>query len=397
MAYRRRNRLRRRYARPIRKRGGRRGRGLKSMQLAGLGPRRPATLPGYAGRAASFGRMRNAGRIARRQFLRRRNIGDPGGYTQWTQRKFSKTLGRMTQRKINNMGLQRHIYFWRNMGRLSGQGNLFMNHFGTTTLGLPMYLVELNSVNNVVDNGGTVSTFAPVWIPSRDDTTGYTWNKQNGYKADNTSDDRWQTERTPGSGATIQYPHSHSLLKWVEARMDLWGCKSQPTKFVIELCQLDEDIQPSSVANADPAYVDYWDSEFKPYIWNPSVTQIGYGVRRYKRVLDSRTVTINPTSTTETDADPHCKSLRFFWKLNRQCRYNWKDSITGFKTGAQTETNAVPVALGENQTQVDPKARLYLLIKAANWSAPAANYAAQTSDKTPSLNLQIRTCHVTSN
>lgn len=397
MAYRRRNRLRRRNARPIRKRVGRRGRGLKSMQFAGLGPRRAATLPGYARRAASFGRMRNAGRIARRQFLRNRRVTDSAGYTQWDQRKFTKTLGRLTQRKINNMGLQRHIYFWRNVARLVSNGALWMSHTYTApTLTLPMYLVELNSVNNVLTNGGGITSFAPVWKPSRHDTNGYAWSKVAGFDNANASNNAWISERLPGSGSTIQAVHSHSIMKWCEAKLDLWGAKAQPTKFVIELCQLDEEVLPSLTSNSDVSYCDYWDSEFKPYIFNPSMTSKGYGAQRMKKVLDRRTVVINPTSSTETDADPHVKSLRFFWKLDRQCRYNWKDGDTVLLPETTLESDAVPVAIGVNQNQVHPKARLFLMVKAAKWSAPEAS-GGEVSTTTPSLNMQVRVCHVTTN
>lgn len=331
-------------------------------------------------------------RVRGRTAVRRKFSRDQGGYTQWIEQKFRKTLGKCTQRKLNLMGFHRLIYSWRSVARLEGNGNLLFNHFYTApSCFMPLFMVEVNKVRNVV--GGATIEAPPVWTCQRHDTNGYVWSFQAGVDNTGASNANWITERNTGVNNADQFVHDHSLLKWFEARLDLWGCKKAPTKFVIELIQLDEDVQPNTNAtNSDGAYVDFWDSEFKPYVFNPSVNTIQYGVKRMKRVLDSKVVYINPTSSTESDVDPHCKTVRMFYNLNRQTRYDWKDQVTTILADPTMESNAFNQAIDAVQTQVAPKARLYFMIKAAKFHQDIS-YAAQTSDYTPSINMQFRVAH----
>ena len=336
---------------------------------------------------------------------RSRPIKDKNGYTQWDSHRFSKTFGRVTQRKLNRLNMQKLVYSWRTLGNLAaGKGNLFMSNWynGTADFcGMPCYAFELNScINNV---NGQISPHSPMMVLTRNtDTPGsnYEWVAQSGYSFTANLNAAWQLERSAhGSTTTMSYPNACSILKWLDVRMDCFGCTANPTKFVIELCQFDDLVIPSyDKGSGDAQYTAFWDQQMRPFIYNPNMSDTGYGGmnRKLKKVLASKTVEINPTSSTENDADPHIESVKFFWKMNRICRYDWKDErlLTENPTMVSIVGNGAGiVAQGDNQNQVHPKARLFLLIRACKF-VREASFALQTTATTPSINIQIRACHV---
>lgn len=372
------------------KRGGRRLKNKGLTNVVRAGAYGATALAGYYGRKRSSGTRSGA---------KRKVIRDPNSYQQWEQFRFKRRLGRVTQRKINGLVMDSTVFFWRTLNNIDGGvGNQFFNNFYTagSNAGVPLYVVELNScINNV---NGSVIGHSPVYKAERTEASGYAWTSLQGYKADGTTlDTAWQLERAGGqSTISTNYPCQSSLLQWVDIRMDLFGCKNQPTKFVVEICQLDEALCPSVGTNTDSNHVRFWDAQVRPFISNPNLHQVSYGDRKVKRVIDRRIIEIGPTSTTESDQDPHVKTLQLFYRFNRRCNYAWKDYIA---SAAENPGNAaltsvfVPVALGDSQTQVHPNARIFMVVRAVKF-VRNLTYGAQSNADTPSWNLQVRTKHM---
>lgn len=372
------------------KRGGRRLRSKGLSNVVRAGAYGAAAIAGY------YGSKRRAGT---RSGAKRKVIRDPNSYSQWEQFRFKRRLGRVTQRKLNGLIMDSTTYFWRTLNNIDGGvGNQYFSNYYTagSNAGVPLYLVELNScINNV---NGNITGHSPVYKAERNESRGYVWSSLQGQTAGGvTLDSAWQVERS-GQNSTItdNYPGQSSILSWVDIRMDLFGCKNHPTKFVIEVCQLDEDLCPAVGTNSDNNHVRFWDAQIRPFISNPNLHQISYGDKKYKKVIDSRVIEIGPTSTTESDQDPHVKTLQLFYKFNRRCNYAWKDFIAApaeNPSNAQLTTVFIPQAQGDNQTQVHPRARLFLLVRAVKFVRNAL-YGDQTNVDTPSWNLQVRTKHM---
>lgn len=347
-----------------------------------------AAVSAYSG----YRRSRGGARV------KSKRIKDVSSYQQWESYRAKRRFGKLTQRKINHLSMESTTFFWRSLGNLDlGLGTLLFNNYYTagSAAGVPMYIFELNSCINT--RNAQVHSPSPMYIPTRTEAGGYTWNSQNGQAADGSNSTVWHIERAPDSSTSFStFPGGASILEWADIRLDLFGCKAQPTKFIIELCQLSEDVVPSVGTNTDLNHVRFWDQQIRSFISNPNLSQIGYGFAKEKRVLDRRVVDIDPTSTTESDQDPHIKTLKLFYKLNRRCKYNWKDYIAGVSenpSNTQLPTVWIPTAIDDNNVQVHPRARMFMLIRAVKF-VRNATYVAQTNTDTPSMNIQVRTRHL---
>lgn len=364
-------------------------------------------------RAGAYGATAIAGYVGSRRgsasapVSRSKVIKDPNSYFQWEQFRFKRRLGKLTQRKLNYLSMDTFTMFWRALDNLDvGQGKLWMYNAYNGTPNqhfLPLYLIDLTSSNNV--SSGAPTNISPVLRMTRSGTSNsYTWVPVSGVRGDGTTADTvWQFERTSPTGTVGIYPNENSILKWADVRMDLFGCKSQPTKFVVELCQLDEDVCPESHLQTPGTMTDlnavrFWDQQIRSFIYNPNFSQPQFGgdVRK-KKVIDSRVIEISPTSTTESDQDPHIKTLQLFYRLNRRCKYNWKDSLLGNEVVANSlmNTSAMFGLNGDNQLSVHPRARLFIMIRAVKFVKNALISESSTVD-TPSFNLQLRTKHIIS-
>lgn len=393
----------------------RKGRRLRGMRTAGvkrgyapgLGPmplrKRARTNRLRLGRV---GRMRTARRVARRN----RMIGDAGGYNQWRQYKFTKRLGNITQQKINRLSMDRLVLYWRAMNALVGQGRLYMNHCSNAdnSVSLPCYLVELNCVPNMTSYSSTVvANTCPVYSVKRAGSSNtsvplYSFPNQEGQTRDGTSGGyNWMHERVTGFGAYGTAAGPRTILQWADVRFDLWGCKTQPTKYDIMLCQFHNDVTPDPNAQTNNInQCRFWDQLLRPYCYNPNLHQVGFGMAKKMRVLWHKSVMIDPTETSESDPDPHVKSVKCFWRFNRRCKYDYRDDagVTAFTdtdivTVPEFTTSEVPEVNSQMQNRVHKNARIFVMIRATKY-IKSATFADQTSSDTPSINLQVRTCHI---
>lgn len=372
-------RFRRSVRRPKR-RTGRRLRGVTAVGMRGAYPTLPA-IGSRRGRRIPILGKRKASFASRGVSKRRRNVTDSGGYTQWKKYMFKKTLGRLTQKKQNFKDSANIQMMWRRCNALATNGALFMNGYKDTTLnvtGLPMYLWELNQYPGQ-------TTVPACWIPTFTNS-GLVWNTQLGKQNDGSTDVAyWQYGKADSAPGGPRF-----IMRYVNAKLDLWGAKAQPTIFKIKLMQFkDDDLCPFAGATT-AANSEFWREFFNPLLFNPSATNPDIFNKLPFRVLWSKEVQIDPTSSTETDADPHCKSLNLWFNTNRRCNFAWKRTVGTVPTLADVGTakwdSFVPT---EINAQVDPRARLYLMVY-CNKFVPESTSAAQTNSTTASINANIR-------
>lgn len=219
------------------------------------------------------------------------------------------------------------------------------------------------------------------------------------------SNGHWQIETTSApniSGACC--PGAKSIMQWADIRLILYGRASNYTKYVVELVQFDHDHCPDAVRLSRVASQSRNCEEFneylvKPFISNPILTN-NTALRKYMKVLYHKEVNIQPKDGDFNNPQPNAKELRIFKWMNRLCRYNW-DNIDG-ATNIPNEDMSWRLTQGTYRNTVEPKARIYLMIRAQTTlettDQAVAGYDAYTATNThsnlyPTYDILIRTKH----
>lgn len=348
--------------------------------------------------AATRKRYRRPGSNTRRKFPR---MESTGAYNQWSQRYAQARLGKLTLRKIIKNTTDELRLVWQKIDRFGNDGTIKMTHTNTTlatptTMDLPLVCVELNSSPNVI--AGTVTNHAPVCFLRKTIANGsYTWVNIQGQTTTGVPNINWQIERSPGlTSAVTSYPNDCSILKWVQAELELHGMRNYPTKWTIELCKFSEYVTPNQTpgtAITDGNYCEFWDNMLKPYTYSPLSQLVPGFKKKQMTILKRYNVDIDPTASFENDANPHIKTFRMFFRMNRKCSYDWAFTNAAAQPQADFEDVDYKQEDGDNNTQVDPKARIFLLMRATNFQAQT-DPAAATDVNTPMMNMRIRASHL---
>lgn len=336
--------------------------------------------------------------VSRRPRLRLRALpkGDEGtgGYNQWSQRYHQATLGKLTPRKIDRLSLSRLVLTHRRIGPFNDNGQLYLENklFSNGNLRFPLVLFELNSTNNVIN--GSVQNHAPVKMLHQSASPSQLyWEDIQGQATDGSLSAAWQIENSEfGSSAGNTFPHDNAIHKWSSLDLELWGCKNKPTKYTIELVQFNEDVLPDWAARTGQS-AEFWQSMVKHYTYSPlAKMEDGYNRAKYK-VLKRYKVNIDPTANYENDSDPHVRTLKLYYKMNRHCNFAWQFSNPAIQSA--TDMNDVDWKQEANQasTQVHPNARIYVMIRASNYTQISPT---GTTDNTtnPSISWRMRTCYM---
>lgn len=399
MAIRRRRTRTRRRAR----RGGRRLKGVTAVGFRGAYPTLPA-MRAFRGRRVGLrtGMKRTRARTMTRTTNKRRRVMDPGGYTQWNSSKFAKKLGRLTQRKLNLVSTTNLDLIWKRTGRLDGGGQIYLGSWSpdSTQAYRPIFLCDLTSGAQVAGRA------APCYILKRkfDVSFGsYQFEPVAGYEASGiTLDSRWQTANWTGPTSAASCG-GRAILKWSEIRADIWGTKEHPCEWTFTLCQLDDRVLPTGHdyttylnGNAlDANATTWWDSFSQQLVFTPSDRKINDGVyANVVKVLDRRTFVMNPTSTTETDTDPHVRSIRLFYNMNRKLNFVWEDR-TPVNAEIQVSEDPAqnprfkPFLPADVDFYVAQKARVFMMVTCKCWRAPIDGYNNLTTSNTPSFNFAV--------
>lgn len=398
--------LRRRSARRVRRaarRPGRRPLGVASAMRRGR-PRRAG--PAQRQRVAGRKRTRDPRTWTEYVFGKRRRVrNDPSGYVQWTRDRAAKKLGRLTLNKIVKANTEIADFLWKRNGRLDTVGAMWLYNSYETLAGAdkhhrPVYICDLTS------GVAPTETAVPVWrlIHTTDGTVPfYSMEPVLGLNSDGTSTVAgWRDALASGSSTSIPARLTGvSILKWSEIRADLWGAKNFPCEYQLTLCQIDpdviEDVDYGNTAAAwstlgTPDQVRFWDGVCSKLVFNPNERKVAPASANRIKVLDRRTYRFNPTQSTENDGDPHVKSIRLFYRMNRRCNWMWSDKSNFNLTTADDDPahgpTWEPITASDTRARVHPKSRVYLMITCAEWGPPTA-FGTETSVNTPSMHLTL--------
>lgn len=344
---------------------------------------------------------------------RQRTVTDTAGYLQWKRYKYAKNLGALTLAKQLSCQRKTLQLTWRAIQKLAGNGILWMDNYtdnvsNPNLVYRPIYLVDLTST--IVQGAGAMAVRAgsPVFGLKRTLATtpqydlvaiqGQTPTQNTGVRNVTT----WTTTYG-GSGSWNNSTYvtacvrDRAILQWAEIRVDLWGSQQQPCEYTLTLCQFDDRVLPpeDSTTIVDRQAVDWWDQLSAKLVFNPSIrkSQNGFHSNMIK-VLDRKTFVINPTATYESDTDPHCKSVRLFYRMNRKVNLAYRNALPGSyalnQDGGAAWLDVDTGGTEQNYTTPQPKARVFFMITCANWRGTQVG-ATQTKADTGSINLEVNT------
>lgn len=316
------------------------------------------------------------------------------------------SYGAMTRSLTKSM-LEPVILRWNGVKAFSGNGFYWMQNRvlggAGAPRGLPWYMMDLTGVNNM--QGATMVNCSPMLQMKQEDATGNIYfDRVQGLRADGvTAAPYFLPEKSPiavtgAAPANVDMaPFGRSMLQWVSISANLWGATAKATKYIVQIVQIkDADLVPdhdlaaagTEVTKATAKRNDFYQNMIKTFTFNPIATTGGLQTKRYK-VLKTQTITIEPNPTTDGDADPQCVVYKTLLKMNKVCKY---EETSAYLTTAADTNDQADYALNAGTqitSQQKPTWRTYLVLRATNYGADAAD----TNVNTPSFDLSVRIKH----
>jgi hypothetical protein len=346
MAYRRRNRLRRRNARPSTKRAFKRtGRGIKGVTTVAY--RRPGYGTGGLGafgtRLGSMGRIRNAARAAQLMQRRVRRTGTGGGgEIGWVKKRGGKYRP-MTVQRLMNLSMQRTTFRFQGVNRMNEVSAGVIGADGTSTVPCPGFFklnndpnsealseyplmaFDLTTVNNKTTTGNGVA-----YSLYHDTTTnGYRWLAVNGQGPGGSASAHYSMEDNTSTMATT-IGTRFIEHQWFDIRAVAYGTRTQPTYYDFMVVKFTRDyLQPCLYADETKLSVEevgamrsFWAGLVKNISYNaimPGQRDVFKGMtvlRRFRFTLQSSAIT-------DSDRNPNMRIVKLFQKHYQVGDYNW--------------------------------------------------------------------------
>lgn len=244
----------------------------------------------------------------------------------------------------------------------------------TGTLNAPCHLWEITSAPNVIN--GTVTNPNVMWTlqftnPTNTGTVNWIANNPLAvYNADNIST------------SFNTYPMGNDTLDWVKFKSLFYCPTSIPTRVQIDIIQLKDTRLNPDTTNTSAFATAFWQSMIKRFAYSPMESG-NTKYSKYLTVLHSQSFIMHPKETTENVSTTY-KEVQIFKRMNRRCTYDWQDQDSMTLLGQETQQNS-PALLS---TQVHPRARVYIMVR-----AQANNATAFDASKMPSYDFTLNMKH----
>lgn len=242
----------------------------------------------------------------------------------------------------------------------------------------PMILYDLTSCRNVV--GGVVTDYNPCWKPEFSNygaAGNLTWVQP-------ATSGNWLPEDTPAASTTAaSYPQDKSVLDWVSAKLLFYSPFNIPTRISVQIVQFtDRRFCPGeSTGAADPLVNAFYQGLIKKYSYSP-LEEGNSNLKKWMKVLYSKDFIMEPKDTDE-QVPAQYKQLDIFNRMNRVCKYDWNQNDAMNVMSVDTQVNN-----SRNLNVVEPKARIYLMIRAQSKLNSVISNAVH-----PSFDIVLRTKH----
>lgn len=328
-----------------------------------------------------------------------------GGYNQWQVTKIK--TGRAISNSLKDSlvlrgGVNRVIYYFKGLsgesdGTFTGNsGNYWLSHFGPGDLSVRTFPVYVFNLTNVYNDALVPTPFYRLQ-QSGAGTFNFNWSIMSGQTSSGGSSTSLLVQESPGTSISTTQPGARSFLDWVRIRLNVYGATSRPSRVKISIVQFfDDDMQPEKNAiTGTQKHNQFWQSRIKPLISNP-IAGNNSVVRGAMKVLFCKVVDIDPTMTTESDPDPHMRTLDIFQRMNMLLNFQGDRGVSGtvseIYSAQRTKVDAnsdsfdiLPSKTSQNR---------YLLIEGVNHTPLVATGDAGTTNTTnSSFDLHVQTCH----
>lgn len=326
------------------------------------------------------------------------------GYNQWEIEKKKTSLSKRRTTRISralkqlSASQEKIISRWNAVKNFQNNGFYWLSNkvSGTDRL-LPLYTFDLTALTNYGNNGFIAAQ--PCSQMLQNNTGGISFFAKEHYDADGATlittpqlelAPYKNSATAPGSDVSAVMPHNYSYLKWASIKLNCWGCKNRPTKFTIQLVKVtDPDITPSHNYPINDKRTSVFQNLIKAKTFNP-ISTTGASVQSKKlKVLKSETFTIQPTSSYETDTDPHCKTINWFVRIDKFIKYVEKAKVLTTQADTLDQADYVLNTGEQVSSYADPRARIYVLVTSTNFAVDATDNNADT----PSFDMSVRVCH----
>lgn len=199
---------------------------------------------------------------------------------------------------------------------------------------------------------------------------------------------------------------SNALLHSADITLQLYGQKNKATRYRVMICQFDEDnspIQDTVVGSATPDLAVgypttsdagmFWVNWIKKLCFNPA--HKGVNAKTVgMRVMFERYIYIDPVQNTDNDGSPQVCTYRLQPFFGRLLNYRWSNPSGDPITEAWTNAAGMNSRYAELQCDVEPKARIYLVVTADNYTQTTQTSPGPIttgSDTIPSMEFDINT------
>lgn len=248
-----------------------------------------------------------------------------------------------------------------------------------TTLQLPVFAFDLT---NRPRNGIGASTYAAPFMRMNMQNTGAQdgyvhWDKQNALLNSGTTPDWTIIERPDGNPDPASLPATdRTLLRWTDIRINCWGAKSKAVRYSIMIIKLlDQELDPfetdpqMNAWNSD-IHQTFWQSQVKQFTWNPAAI-IKNPYANKMKVLKNFDFIIQPSATTDGDADPQCKCVNIFNRWDRVINYR----TTGvYATDDQNFTSLQqPSQTWTSGNSTDTRNKIIMLLRVSDYNDTSVN------------------------
>lgn len=173
----------------------------------------------------------------------------------------------------------------------------------------------------------------------------------------------------------------YARLKWCDIRMNLYGAYYVPVKYKISIIKIhDEKAVFGTNAPQDREKV-MVDSMLKTMKYSNLLCNSGYQKKSY-RVIKQFNYTIEPLMKSDAEVvnegdqfiAPNMTEFKFFYKMDRDCIYNWHDSASLSNLRDDTaNVNTMQTTFADCHDTVYPASRVYLVVQASSTYQDTSN------------------------
>lgn len=200
-----------------------------------------------------------------------------------------------------------------------------------------------------------------------------------------------------GNTNSIPNYFEKSVLTRVKADFILRGIASRPTRYTIQFVQfLHPDIHPTAAASDEGTK--FWQDMAKPLLVSPlSGNPPDTHKAQHMRVLKTYSMVFQPDETNNKDAVPVQRRFTIDFYPNRLCDYSPRSSLASTAIANLQDQDGIQLVNENNanytgQYVFNPKARVYMLIKAAVYDVVSDTTAASLA-LMPQYDVVINSSH----